>query len=148
MMDNKQIDEVIAKRGAKPSALIQVLLDIQEQDGWLSKAALSRVSDRLGVPMSKVQHAATFYKAFQLVPRASHVVHVCDGTSCHVRGARQSVDSVRGATGTAPGETSPDLKFSLETMTCMGRCAQGPVVEVDGKSVASAEAADLLGKID
>jgi len=147
-MDTKQIDGIIAQRGAKPRALIQVLLDIQEHDGWLSKDALTQVSQRLGVPMTKVQHTATFYKAFRLVPKARHTVHVCDGTSCHVRGARRVVALTQGATGIADGETGPDLKFSLQTATCMGRCASGPVVEIDGKQVAADAAEATLNKLD
>jgi NADH-quinone oxidoreductase subunit E len=148
MMDSKQIDEIVANRGAKPAALIQVLLDIQEHDGWLSKDALTTVGERLGVPMTKVQHTATFYKAFRLIPEARHTVHVCDGTSCHARGARRVAESVRGATGVASGETSPDLKFSLETPICMGRCASGPVVEVDGKQITADAAGATLKKLD
>ncbi len=147
-MDTKQIDEIIAQRGASPHALIQVLLDIQEHDHWLSKEALETVSRGLGVPMTKVQHTATFYKAFRLAPEARHAVHVCNGTSCHLRGARRVAESVQGATGVAAGETSPDLKFSLETPICMGRCAQGPVVEIDGKQVTADAAEDVLKKCD
>ncbi len=147
-MDSRLIDEIIKKRGARPSSLIQVLLDIQEHDGWLSKHALTRVSEGLGVPMSKVQHAATFYKAFSLVPKASHPVHVCNGTSCHMRGAVRVAGAVSGAIETAPGQPRPDLKFSLQTVTCMGRCAQGPIVEIDGNGIAADAAADALKKLD
>jgi NADH-quinone oxidoreductase subunit E len=87
----------------------------------------------LQVPLARIQHIATFYKAFSLVPKGRHEVHICVGTACHVRGATRILDTVEDVTGIKPGETDLDLKFSLETVNCLGCCALGPVVEVDGK---------------
>jgi NADH-quinone oxidoreductase subunit E len=81
-----------------------------------------------------MQHIATFYKAFSLVPKGRHQIHICMGTACHVRGATRVLDTVQEATGIKPGETDLDLKFSLETVNCLGCCALGPVMEVDGKT--------------
>jgi NADH-quinone oxidoreductase subunit E len=132
-MDNDRIDQIIDKHQGKASSLIQVLLEIQSEHHWLPKAALERVSENLQVPLTRIQHIATFYKAFSLVPKGRHEVHICVGTACHVRGATRILDTVEEATGIKPGETDLDLKFSLETVNCLGCCALGPVVEVDGK---------------
>jgi NADH-quinone oxidoreductase subunit E len=132
-MDKESIDRIIDKHHAEPSALIQILLDIQSENNWLPTAALERISERLNVPSTRVQHIATFYKAFSMVPKGRHQVHICMGTACHVRGATRVLDSVKAATGISPGETDLELNFSLQTVNCLGCCALGPVVEVDGK---------------
>ena len=133
-MDLAKVDQIIDRHGGDASALVQVLLDIQSENRWLPKEALERVRDRLQVPMSRIQHIATFYKAFSLVPKGRHEVHVCMGTACHVRGATRILDTVKDMTGIRPGETDADLKFSLETVNCLGCCALGPVMVVDGKT--------------
>ena len=133
-MDNDRIDQIIDRHQAEPSSLIQVLLDIQSENNWLPKAALERVSEKLQVPLTWIQHIATFYKAFSLVPKGRHGIHICMGTACHVRGAMRVLDTVQDLTGIKPGETDLALKFSLETVNCLGCCALGPVVEIDGKT--------------
>ena len=131
-MDNDRIDQIIDKHQGEASSLIQILLDIQSEHHWLPKEALGRVSEKLEVPLNRIQHIATFYKAFSLVPKGRHEVHICVGTACHVRGATRILDTVEEATGIKPGETDLDLKFSLETVNCLGCCALGPVMEIDG----------------
>ncbi len=132
-MDMGKIDQIIDKHNGEAGSLIQILLDIQSAHHWLPREALARVCERLQVPMSRIQHIATFYKAFSLVPKGRHEVHVCMGTACHVRGAQRVLDTVQDQTGISPGETDAELKFSLETVNCLGCCALGPVLEVDGK---------------
>jgi NADH-quinone oxidoreductase subunit E len=150
-MDKDGIDRIIDKHHAEPSYLIQVLLDIQAEHNWLPREALERVAERLQVPMTRIQHIATFYKAFSLVPKGRHQIHVCMGTACHVRGASRVLDTIKDLTGIGPGETDLDLKFSLETVNCLGCCALGPVVEIDGKAhgkTAPGRAADMLKNYD
>ena len=132
-MDIERIDCIIDGHGGEASSLIQVLLDIQAENHWLPREAIERVAEKLNVPASRVRHIATFYKAFSLVPRGQHEVHVCLGTACHVRGATRILDAAQDATGVKPGETDLQLKFSLETVNCLGCCALGPVVEINGK---------------
>ena len=132
-MEIDRVDQIIDKHHGKASLLLQILLDIQSENSWLPKETLLRVSKKLDVPLNRIQHIATFYKAFSLVPKGRHQVHICVGTACHVRGAARVLDTVEEATGIKPGETDLDLKFSLETVNCLGCCALGPVVEVDGK---------------
>ena len=146
-MDIGKIDQIIDKHHGEASALIQILLDIQIENNWLPKDALTRVSARLAVPMSRIQHITTFYKTFSLVPKGRHEVHVCVGTACHVRGAQTILEAVEEATGVKPGETDADLNFSVETVNCLGCCALGPVMVVDGEyhgNVDRAETAQVL----
>jgi NADH-quinone oxidoreductase subunit E len=146
-MDIEKIDQIIDKHNGEASSLIQILLDLQSHNNWLPKEALQRVSQKLNVPITRVQHIATFYKAFSVVPKGRHKVHICMGTACHVRGATRVLDTVQESTGIKPGETDLDLKFSLETVNCLGCCALGPVLEVDGKvhgKMTPGETADVL----
>ena len=146
-MDIGTIDQIIDKHHGEASSLIQVLLEIQSENKWLPKAALARVSEKLDVPMSRIQHITTFYKTFSLVPKGRHEVHVCVGTACHVRGAERILDMVEDVTGVKSGETDPDLNFSVETVNCLGCCALGPVMVVDGEyhgNVDPAETAAVL----
>lgn len=128
-----KLDKIINKYGGDASSLIQVLLEIQRENHWLSKEALDKVSEKLGVPLSRIRHVATFYKAFSLVPKGRHEVQICLGTACHVRGGPRILDRVEDVLGIKAGETTPDMKFTLETVNCLGCCALGPVMVVDGK---------------
>jgi NADH-quinone oxidoreductase subunit E len=133
-MDNGRINLIIDKHQGEASSLIQVLLEIQSENHWLPKEALERVSEKLQLPLTRILHVATFYKAFSLVPKGRHEIHICMGTACHVRGSPRVLDTVQDLTGIRPGETDLDLKFSLETVNCLGCCALGPVMEIDGKT--------------
>jgi NADH-quinone oxidoreductase subunit E len=129
----KEVDEIIAKYKGDKSALIQVLLEIQYRNRWLSKDVLKRVSQSLGVALTQIYHIATFYKAFSLTPRGRHSVTVCLGTACQVRGAPRLLDRVTETLQIKEGETSADMQFSLDTVRCLGCCALGPVMVVDGE---------------
>ena len=150
-MDIEKIDRIIDKHQGEASSLIQILLEIQSENHWLPKEAIERVSEKLEVPLVRIQHIATFYKAFSLVPRGRHEVHICMGTACHVRGATRILDTVQDLTGIKAGETDLDLKYSLETVNCLGCCALGPVMEIDGKThgkLTTAETAAVLKKYE
>ena len=150
-MDIEKVDQVIERHRGEPSALIQVLLEVQRELRWLPKTALERIGEKLEVPLSRIQHIATFYKAFSLVPKGRHEVHICMGTACHVRGAGRVLDKIQEETGIGPGETDLELKFSVETVNCLGCCALGPVLEIDGKThgkIAPADTADVLNSYE
>jgi NADH-quinone oxidoreductase subunit E len=150
-MDTDRIDQIIDEHQGEASSLIQVLLEIQSEHHWLPKEALERVSEKLQVPLTRIQHIATFYKAFSLVPKGRHEIHICMGTACHVRGAPRVLNTVQDLIGIKPGETDLDLKFSLETVNCLGCCALGPVIAIDGKThskMSPAEIADMLKGYD
>ncbi len=146
-MDIERIDQIIDKHQGEASSLIQILLEIQSENHWLPREAIERVSEKLHVSLSRIQYIATFYKAFSLVPKGRHEIHVCMGTACHVRGATRVLDTVQDLTGIKSGETDLDLNFSLETVNCLGCCALGPVMEIDGKihgKLLPSETADVL----
>jgi NADH-quinone oxidoreductase subunit E len=150
-MDDGKIDKITDKYEGKASSLIQVLLEVQKENRWLTREMLEKVSEKLEVPLSRVLHAATFYKAFTIIPEGRHEIHVCNGTSCHVRGSSRLLSTVQDLTGIRPGETDPDLKFSLEAVTCLGCCSSGPVMVVDGKyhgNMDPAKAEDALKNCD
>lgn len=150
-MDLATLDRIIDRHHAEPSSLIQVLLELQRELHWLPEEAMVHVGKRLGVPLSRIRHIATFYKAFSLVPKGRHEIHVCLGTACHVRGASRILDTLKDLTGIAPGETDLDLKFSLESVNCLGCCALGPVMVIDGKThgkLTPADATDALKKYE
>jgi NADH-quinone oxidoreductase subunit E len=150
-MENDQIDRIIDKYQNDASSLIQILLEIQRENRWLPREAIERVAQKLDVPLSQIKHIITFYKAFNLLPKGRHEIHVCTGTACHVRGAQRVLDSIQDATGIKPGETDPELKFSLETVGCVGCCALGPVMVIDGEyhgKVAPAGSGDVLKTYD
>jgi NADH-quinone oxidoreductase subunit E len=150
-MDLGTVDEIMESHHGQASSLIQVLLEIQEKYHWLPQDALRLVSERLQVPLSRIHHIATFYKAFSLVPKGRHQVHICMGTACHVRGASRVLDKVSEVTGVGPGETDLALKFSVETVNCLGCCALGPVMEIDGKThgkISAANTGDILSSYE
>src|SRR3972149_1316790 len=131
IVDNGRIEQIIEKYRCEASSLIEIMLDIQNELPWLPSEALEMVAEKLKVPMSRIQHTATFYKAFSLVPKGRHEINVCMGTACHVRGAQGILEVIENGTGIRPGETDPDMKFSLGTVKCHGCCALGPVMEID-----------------
>jgi len=150
-LDNEKIDQIIDRHHGEASSLIQVLLEIQSDNHWLPKEVLERVSEKLQVPLSRTMHIASFYKAFSLVPKGRHDVHICMGTACHVRGAKRVLETVEDLTGIKPGETDADMKFSLETVNCLGCCALGPVMEINGKThgkVTIGETANVLNSYE
>src|SRR3990170_1007253 len=146
-MNSEKIEQIIDNHHGEAGSLIQILLDIQNEFHWLPGEALDLVSKKLQIPLSEIQHTATFYKAFSLVPKGRHEISICMGTACHVRGAPRVLEVVQQITGLQPGETDADMKFSLDTVNCLGCCALGPVIEIDEQhlgKVAPAKTAELL----
>lgn len=126
------LEETLEGRSGQPKYLVEVLQDIQQAEGYIPQEAMSEVSQRLSVPLIEVYRVANFYKAFCLEPRGKHVITVCMGTACHVRGALRMLDEVAGQLGIQPGETTEDQLFTVESVNCLGACALGPVVVLDG----------------
>jgi len=128
----QSIDRIVDRYRGSKNALIQILLDIQSENHWLPKPALIWVAERLGVTWSQIYHVASFYKAFSLIPQGRHMVQVCLGTACQVRGAPRLLDRIVDALKIKPGETDQEQRFTLTTVNCLGCCALGPVAVVDG----------------
>jgi NADH-quinone oxidoreductase subunit E len=127
------VNSILAKYEQDAAMLVGVLQDIQTEVNYLPKECLVMVSEGLNIPLSRVFSVATFFKAFSLKPRGRHNLHVCMGTACHVRGAEKVLDKLQTELCMCAGETSADMKFTLETVNCVGACALGPVVVVDGE---------------
>jgi NADH-quinone oxidoreductase subunit E len=119
--------------GAKPDNLIAILQEIQERHGYLSEDALRTLSKLTGVSENEIYGVATFYAQFRFQPPAEHTIHVCQGTACHVRGGHQLLHDFEERLSIKAGETTPDGKFGIERVACVGCCALAPVVLVDGQ---------------
>lgn len=126
------LDQILEGRRSQPNQLIEVLQDVQENYGYISKEAMEAISRGLGVPIMEVYRTATFYKAFRLNPSGKHILTMCVGTACHVRGARLLMDQATGQIGVESGEVSEDGLFSVEHVNCLGTCALGPIVTENG----------------
>lgn len=127
------INEYAAENGGKDGVLVEILHDIQAEEHCLPKEILHYMSQNLGIPLSEVCRVASFYRAFSLVPKGRHLVQVCLGTSCHVRGGPRVMEEAEQVLDIKAGETTKDREFSLERVNCLGCCALGPVMVVDGE---------------
>jgi NADH-quinone oxidoreductase subunit E len=131
-MNDIPIDSILDKYKDDKGMLIQVLLDVQQELNWIPPEAIRKIGQRLGVPLSQVYRVASFYKALSLTPRGRHLVRVCLGTACHVRGGMKVMDRVTEVLDITEGETTPDMRFTVERVNCLGCCALGPVMVIDG----------------
>ena len=130
--DRKKVVTILNKYARNRDSLISILQDVQSEYHYLPEDTLRVVARQLDVPLIQVYGVATFFKAFSLKPRGEHMVTVCQGTACHVRRAPAVLDEVKRQLGIEPGETADDMRFTLETVNCLGACALGPIVVVDG----------------
>ena len=124
----EQVRQILDKYQGDKSALIDILHDIQSVIGYLPKEALEDIHQGLNIPLSRVYSVVTFFKAFSLTPRGRNLINVCMGTACHVRGADKVLAQLEKELGIKNGENTKDLKFTLETVNCVGACALGPMV--------------------
>ena len=131
--DSKRLKEIIARYHSEPGSLLAILQDLQEAYNYLPVDMLKLMSHEMDIPLTRIYEVATFYTAFSLKPRGQHIVKLCVGTACHVRGAAGILDKLERTLEIKPGETSGDRKFTLETVNCVGACALGPVMVMDGE---------------
>jgi NADH-quinone oxidoreductase subunit E len=133
-IDPKKTRRILERYPEGDSAgLVHALQDIQAEFGYVPREAAEFVCQHLNVPISKVFSVSTFYKAFSLEPKGDVVIRVCTGTACHIRGAQILVDEISTTLGIKPGQTTKDLRFTLETVNCVGACAMAPVVSLNGE---------------
>lgn len=130
--ETQKVKSFISRHNNEKKALISILQDIQAEYNYLPQEALRLVSESLGIPLIDIVGVATFYRAFSLEPRGKHLVTVCMGTACHVRGGPKILEEFERRLNIEAGGTTEDGEFSLETVACLGCCAIGPVVVVDG----------------
>lgn len=131
-VEELKIKSCLTKYNFEKKALISILQDIQEEYNYLPQEALNIVSKTLGIPLIDIVGVVTFYSAFSLEPRGKHLITVCVGTACHVRGGPNILEKFEKKLNVKAGKTTEDGQFSLETVACLGCCAIGPVVIVDG----------------
>jgi NADH-quinone oxidoreductase subunit E len=146
-----KIQAIVDRYEGDKGQLVSILQDIQTEYYYLPKEALEEVVKLLNVPMSQVYGVATFFKAFSLTPRGRHLIKVCLGTACYVRGANRVVDKMELDLGIKRKETTKDLRFTLETVNCVGCCALGPMVMIDDKyhgQMSSDKVSSLLAKYE
>lgn len=130
-MDIQKVGEIVERHGSKPSALIEILLDLQEQCRYLPEEALKKICSDLKIPLSRPYHLATFFKAFSLKPRGRYCISVCLGTACHVAGGVKLLEQLERELNVTRGGTTADLNFSLDEVHCLGCCGLAPVVTVN-----------------
>ena len=142
------VDAIIARHRSRPGALIPVLEEIQETLGYLPRTIQERVARGLDLALSEVHGVATFYAFFSLVPRGRHTTRCCLGTACYVRGGRENMEKLTRLLKVPPGQTTPDRRFSLETVRCLGACGLAPVVMVDDDTYRQVKPAKIQEILD
>ncbi|MHC4437047.1 MAG: NADH-quinone oxidoreductase subunit NuoE [Planctomycetota bacterium] len=144
-----KVDAILESNEGGRETVISILQDITEEFNWLPPDVLMRVAQVKQIPIEHILRIATFYKAFSLKPRGKHIITVCTGTACHVKGAQRILDRLERELGIATGETTSDMQFTLEAVRCLGCCGLAPVVTVGDDlygQVNPARAAALIDK--
>jgi NADH-quinone oxidoreductase subunit E len=149
-MDADGVVSIVEKHKGQRGAMVSILEDLQERDGYLTRDGLELVAERTGRPLVDVYGVATFYRYFRLKPRGKHLCSVCLGTACHVRGAPRVKEEVERQLDVKAGGTTADGEFTLETVNCLGACALGPVVVVDGRyfsAVSTTKVGEIFARV-
>jgi NADH-quinone oxidoreductase subunit E len=131
-MELKNVDTIIDTNGGDASSLLAIMQEVQDEARYLPREAMTRISERLSIPIAQVYRMATFFESFHLEPRGKHICTVCMGTACHVRGATRLVEQLERDLDIPSGATTKDLMFTIEEVNCVGACALGPLVIMDG----------------
>jgi len=140
--------DAVGELGLMQRDLIHLLHKVQKEKGYVPAQAIGEISRQLGISESEIFGVLTFYKAFSLKPQGEHLITICLGTACHVRGGPRILDEFRRRLGIEPGETSADNLFTLETVNCVGACALGPIVITDGGYHGQMKTQDVAGLIE
>lgn len=133
-MNFKEVDSIVDQHGNRESEVISILQDIQRKKNYLAREVLEHVAEKMAIPLARVYRIATFYNAFSLKPRGRHLINVCLGTACHVRGGERILERLERDLKVVRGETTQDQRFTLETVHCLGCCSLSPVMVVDGQT--------------
>lgn len=126
-----KLDEILAKYQGVKGALIPVLQEAQDAYGYLAKEVIQRIGEKMNIPTSQIYGVVTFYSQFHLNLRGRNIIRVCQGTACHVRGAKAILKALEDNLNVVAGKTTPDLKFTLEIVACIGACGLAPVMMVN-----------------
>jgi len=147
-VDTTGVLRLVEKHRAQRGGLIAMLGELQAEHGYLPESSLRVLSEQTGRALEDIYGVATFYRSFSLAPRGQHLVCACLGTACHVRGAQRVVEALERRLGITAGQTTPDKAFSLETVNCLGACALGPVVVIDGRYHSKVKKSAVSGLLD
>jgi NADH:ubiquinone oxidoreductase subunit E len=142
------VKTIVEKYHGDKSALISILQDVQKEYAFLPKDALSLLSEAMEIPLSRVYEVSTFYNSFSLVPRGKHLIEVCAGTACHVKGGPKLRSRLETELNIECGETTEDKMFTLEEVRCLGCCSLAPVIKVDGDIHAYLEEGKIPGILE
>jgi NADH-quinone oxidoreductase subunit E len=148
-MKKAAVDKIIDSYGADRSQIIAIMNEVQDEERYLPEETLKHIAQRLELPLAQLYSISTFYRVFSLVPKGKHQCTVCMGTACHVRGAERVLSELERVLKVKSGETTKDKQFSLDTVNCVGACALGPIVIMDGEyhgQVTAAKARNVLKK--
>jgi len=129
------------------SVLVHAMQDVQTEFNYLPADAVKAVAEHLGVPFSKAYAVATFYKAFSLTPRGKTILKCCTGTTCHIRGSSVVIEDLRKGLGVGPGETTPDMAYTVEAVNCVGACALAPVVIAGDRYMANLKPGEVMKRL-
>jgi NADH-quinone oxidoreductase subunit E len=144
----KDIEILLEQYPRHPQHLINLLQDVQAEYSYISSEHLTLICDHVGVPLTQAWTVATFYKSFSLEPRGEHEIKVCLGTTCHLKGGQRLVEACERDLGVARGQTTVDLRLSLDTVKCVGACALAPVVMVDNDYLGEANMVSLKKRLE
>ncbi len=132
-IDLARLDRILAQFAGVKGALIPILQRVQDAYDYLPRQVLPRIAAKTRIPLADVYGVATFYAQFHLNRRGRHLIRVCDGTACHVRGAPKNIEALEKNLGLVPGSTTPDYEHTLEVVYCLGSCGLAPVAVVDNQ---------------
>jgi NADH-quinone oxidoreductase subunit E len=133
VIDLKLLDPILEEFRGQKGAVIPILQRAQELYGYLPQPVMACLSKKTGFPLSRLYGVATFYAQFRLTRRGRHLIRCCDGTACHVRGAAKVIETLEDSIGLEAGATSPDYKYTMEIVYCLGSCGLAPVAVIDDK---------------
>lgn len=140
-----KLDKILQKYQGVKGSLIPVLQDVQHAYGYLPKEVMENMSKKMDIPISQIYGVVTFYSQFHLKPRGKNIIRVCQGTACHVRGAKEILQEIEDELKIKPGDTTPDLLFTLETVACIGACGLAPVMMINDNTYGRLIPESILG---
>jgi len=147
-IDLAPLAEILFEVGHQRGAVIPILQRMQDIYGYLPKEAMQAVSQQTGIPLSQLMGVATFYAQFRLRRRGKHLIRICDGTACHVQGAGKLVNEMAKQLGVQPGGTSPDYRYTMEIVYCLGSCGLAPVAVLDDKVLGRLTSDNLIESVE
>jgi NADH-quinone oxidoreductase subunit E len=146
-VDLTLLDEILEEYKGQIGVVIPILQRAQEVYGYLPTEVMAAISDKANIPLTRLYGVATFYAQFRLTRRGRHLIRVCDGTACHVRGAPRIVEEIAKTIHLKPGDSDPDYKYTVEIVYCLGSCGLAPVTVVDDKVFGQTKPENLSKKL-